>query len=763
MGGAVQHCAPVQRRPGQSSGRTARERQPRRALDDPAPAERAHRVVSRPVRRIGATYRVQIREIGLGGAVALVPYLSALGVETLYCSPIFTARRGSTHGYDVVDPLEVDPTLGGRAGLESLLDTLARAGMNLLVDTVPNHLAIDRENAYFERALREGPSSSSGALFDIDWGDAENKVVLTVLGTPLADAIASGDVAIARDGTAIVAGERAFPLRDRVAPASRRGPPGAVAQVLNDQHYRLAFWRLRTSELNYRRFFEVDELIALRQEDPVVYATTHALVLTLAGDPRVGGLRIDHVDGLTDPAGYLERLTDDLGESGSDRPAVLVEKILGEGEALPRWPIEGTTGYEFAHLSVGVFVDPDGASTLSEEYRVRTGDLRPFRARQRDAKRRALDELFPAQITRAAGPLATVIATLHPGSDVSRSTLERALGDLICALGVYRTYGIGAAPLDGRDAALIRSALDDVVSTSEREVGRAARIVAELLIEGVVPPSDEFADGRRRFEQLAGAVMAKGTEDTALFDSGTPLVGAEVGGRPDAPAVDPGAFHEAMRARLGGPSGLNATSTHDTKRSEEVRARLAVLTEIPSQWLLTIDRWHRAHERFLGSCGLTEEIYLYETIVGLAVPGFTHTPGFRRRVVSHMEKAAREAKRRTTWSDPDVAYESDLRTMVLSVLSPRNETFHRDLARTLGKIVDPARANALGMTLLKVACPGVPDVYQGTEAGIASLTDPDNRRPVPFAVLARTLRRVDPGRVDPGRVDPGRVDPGRVD
>jgi (1->4)-alpha-D-glucan 1-alpha-D-glucosylmutase len=273
------------------------------------------------------------------------------------------------------------------------------------------------------------------------------------------------------------------------------------------------------------------------------------------------------------------------------------------------------------------------------------------------------------------------------------------------------------------------------------EVGRCATLLAELLATGIDGDDGPFADARRRFQQLAVAVMAKGSEDTALFDPGVGLCGVEVGGCPDAPAVSPEEFHAAMDARRARPLGLNATSTHDTKRSEDVRARLAVLSEQPSAWLVVLDRWRRSHASVRGSCGTAEEIYLYETIVGVAEPGRATSAGFRRRITEHMVKAAREAKRRTSWADPDAAFEGDLRQFVAAVLSPQNAPFHRDLGHLLDRIVDPARASALAMTVLKVAVPGIPDIYQGTEGGVASLTDPDNRRPAPFGALARTLGR----------------------
>jgi (1->4)-alpha-D-glucan 1-alpha-D-glucosylmutase len=459
-------------------------------------------------------------------------------------------------------------------------------------------------------------------------------------------------------------------------------------------------------------------------------------------------LRVDHVDGLADPAGYLERLTSDLTATGGDRPSVLVEKILAATETMPRWPIEGTTGYEFARQVLGLFIDPDGFATLAEEYRVRTGDDRTFADRQWDAKHKVLSELFPAQLDRTTAPFTDALRTARPGSDVSRTDLEGALSGLICALPVYRTYGAGSGPMTKADASVVSAALDHVRSASDPEVTRAATLLAGLITGGVQPPSEAFADARRRFQQLAVAVMAKGSEDTALFDPGVPLAGVEVGGQPDAPAVGAGAFHHAMADRLRA-GGLNTTSTHDTKRSEEVRARLAVLTEFPSLWLLTLDRWRRMHARFAGSCDVAEEIYLYETIVGLASPGTAASPGFRRRIVDHTQKAAREAKRRTSWTDPDPAHERDLERLVTAVLSRGNVAFHRDLERTLGRIAEPARVNALGMTVVKVAAPGIPDIYQGTEGGAASLTDPDNRRPVPFDAYARMLSRSGPGAFDP--------------
>jgi (1->4)-alpha-D-glucan 1-alpha-D-glucosylmutase len=714
-------------------------------------------------RPIGATYRLQIRDVGFDGAVAVVPYLASLGIATLYTSPIFTARSGSTHGYDVIDPTVVDPALGGDAGLARLLAALEEAGMNLLVDIVPNHLALDPQSPLVAEMLTTGQRGPAGEVFDIDWEDGRGQIVLPVLGSPLVEAAAEGTVTIGAGDGVVEAGGTSWPLAHRADRASRvRGParrgratgPGAeVLAPLDAQHFRLAWWRLRTTALNYRRFFEVDDLIALRQEDSAVFARTHRGVVEVARDPRVGGVRVDHVDGLADPKTYLERLAAALGDD--DRPAVVVEKILGREELLPRWRTDGTTGYDFAALAVGLFVDPVGATVIARGYRERTGDPRNFAARRRDAKSAVLDDLFPAQLDRTARAFVDAIARERPGVDLVDADVRRAVAALIVHLDVYRTYGVGAEALRGADLAWITRALEGVctgagtpaeiaqraaVPGDPSELVRAASIVADLLRRGGDTAPGEVADARRRFEQLASAVMAKGGEDTALFAAGTPLVAAEVGADPDAPSTTVAEFHAAMVARAQRPGSLNATSTHDSKRSEDVRTRLAALSGAPDAWLVAVDRWHRRHRAARGSVLPEEEMYCYESIVGIAERGATTSPELRRRITRHLIKAAREAKVATSWSDPDTPHERDLAHFVRALLGPENTAFHRDLDRLLGRVEPIGRAYALALTVAKVAAPGVPDVYQGTEGGIASLTDPDNRRKVPFRALAREQR-----------------------
>ncbi|HUZ10301.1 MAG TPA: malto-oligosyltrehalose synthase [Acidimicrobiales bacterium] len=698
---------------------------------------------------LGSTYRLQLHGPGFTGACRLVGYLSDLGVQTLYVSPVLAAVGGSTHGYDVVDPDRLDPSLGTPQELEALLDELDRHGMRLLLDIVPNHMATEPANRRWWDVLRWGPASELSDHFDVDWGAREGRVLLPVLDVPLREVLSRGEFSVVREGgeDLLVRGTQRFPLDPTTLPPERE--PVEPSVLLARQHYELSYWRPGRSERNYRRFFDVDGLIGVRAEDPAVYRATHRLVLGLAADERVAGLRVDHVDGLADPAAYLTRLRHDLAARRATPARVLVEKILARGESLPGWSTEGTTGYEFADLAGGLFVDPAGASAMQELGREVTAEARPYAEVVLESRQAVLEQLFPGELDRLATLASSALEATEPGADIARSDLRRALGELTAHLAVYRSY------LDGRtvsraDRVRIDRACAGARVGLDHEGRRALYAVRAGMLGARAGPDGEVAspwlEVARRWQQLTGAVAAKGVEDTATYRFDGLLAAAEVGGDPATPAVGAEEFHRSMAARARRyPSSLNATSTHDAKRSEDVRARLSVLSEMPEEWSRLVGRWRRRHRRLIDGLGglpdAHDELFAYQTIVG----AWPLDPGagkgdLRRRVEAYVRKAAREAKRRTSWLEPDERYERALVDFVGLLLGRAREPFAGEVARLVARIGPAGASNSLALSVLKSIAPGVPDVYQGTELWDFSLVDPDNRRPVDFGARQRVLQ-----------------------
>lgn len=745
-----------------------------------------------------ATYRLQFREgMGFDRASAIVPYLARLGISHLYASPIFRAPAGSTHGYDVADHNEIDPALGGREGFERLGKALEAAGMGLLLDIVPNHMAASLENPWWLSVVEWGRDSPFAGHFDIDWRE---KLTLPILGKPPGEALQANELGLTLDrhagALALSASGQPLPLhpasyatvlagidqplaaailsaaseaaaasaallhermRGLLADAAARAGLQAaldalshdaafVAQVLERQPWRLVFWKDAPRHLSYRRFFEVTSLAGVRVEDPAVFDDVHRLTLELVRSGRVQGLRIDHVDGLADPKAYLERLRERVGPD----IYLVVEKILGAGERLPAgWPVAGTTGYEFAAAMPELFVDPQGLTALRAGHAALAG--RPFdlEAERREAKTLMATRNFEtelAALVRLAGRLGnTEAAPLPPDA------LKKALVGLITAFPVYRTYG-DREGLSGADAGLLEG-----VAAGARAAWGAAdpapldfvlRLLAGDAVAGLGAAAAEF---RSRFQQLTGPVTAKAVEDT-LFYRANPLIALnEVGGDPARPVGSVARFHAAMAQRLiHQPHGLLATATHDTKRGEDARARLYALSEAPDAWTAAVARWRAMHAPCVatlpgGPAPEPEtEWLLYQALAGLwpvhpALPDASALESLRARFLPYVEKALREAKRRTGWADPDSAYEAAVAAYAGRLLDPANRAFLEDFAATLAPFVRAGMLNSLAQTLLKLAAPGVPDIYGGTEGWDFSLVDPDNRRSVDFHLFSGLL------------------------
>ena len=640
-------------------------------------------------------YRLQLSsEFTLDDARRAAPYLCDLGVGDMYLSPILAARPGSTHGYDVCDPSRVNPELGGIEALERLSAELRRLGLGLLVDVVPNHQAADHRNPWWWDVLLRGRESAWAHAFDIEWDapGANGRLVLPLLGSSREDAVAGGDLRLVEeDGEARIA---YFDGRYPVAGTAG----GDLDAVLAAQHYRLEDWR--TGVPNYRRFFDIADLPAVAVEHDDVFAATHGEIVRLVQAGIVTGLRIDHIDGLRDPAEYLGRLRDATGGA-----YVVVEKILARDESLPAgWATVGTTGYEFLALAGGLFVDPDGFARMKAVHRRLTGQPTQFEDIAEAAKRAALEEML-------APDLARVVGTAPAG--VGRG----AVRDLTATLDVYRTY-IGDGDAGPADAARLQAA-------GERAGGNA-----EALAAAIARPSDELRPFVARWQQLTGPAAAKGVEDTALYVDAALLARNEPGCAPDWPCADAVELHARLAERAGGHP-LNATSTHDTKRSEDVRMRISALSELADDWEAAFARWHEGNaplrRRPDAAPDANEEWLLYQTLVG-AWPIDIH------RVRQFVLKALREAKVHTSWAAPDEAYEADVFAFAEAILD--SPEFTGDLAAFTDRCAAIGARNSLALLVLKLAAPGVPDIYWGNEDWDLSLVDPDNRRPIDFAARA---------------------------
>ena len=625
-----------------------------------------------------STYRLQVNPaFDLAMATSIVDYLARLGVGAVYTSPLLTATPGSTHGYDVVDPTVVSPALGGEPGRVSLMSAARRAGLGVVVDIVPNHMSTAAQNRWWWDVLRHGPASEYASYFDIDW--SRGPILLPVLGSS-----SLADVKVVDDR--LVYFEHEFPL----APGTG---DGSVEEVHERQHYRLVWWRRGNAELTYRRFFDITTLAAVRVEDPTVFEATHGEVLRWVRAGDVTGLRVDHPDGLADPGAYARRL-----RAAAPEAWLVVEKILAADESLPAsWPVDGTTGYDALREICGLFVDPAGESeltALAEE-----SDLHVVEERSRRLITRTS---LVAEMRRIAG-LADVPAD--------------AVAEIMIAFPVYRSYlpeGLDhwVAAVDGAKRA--RPDLAGHLDTIDRAV-RA-------------DPRGELAT---RIQQTSGMVVAKGVEDTAFY-RWTPFVALnEVGGAPDRFGVTPAEFHVRAAARAAGwPATMTALSTHDTKRAEDVRARLAVLSELPDEWARTVTRWSATH-------GIDEpslNLLAWQTVVGA-------WPISAQRLRDYLDKAAKEAKVRTSWVDHDEEFEAAVHAWPERVIGELGD----EIGAFVERIRDAGWSNSLGQKIVQLAGPGVPDVYQGTELFDLSLVDPDNRRPVDYGLRRELLARLEDG------------------
>ncbi len=725
---------------------------------------------------LAGAYRIQLHpEFTLADTTAIVDYLRALGVSHVYLSPVLRSRPGSTHGYDAVDPARVDPELGGEIGFTILQEATAAEQLGLLLDIVPNHMATEvPDNRWWTDILRHGPRSAFAPFFDIDWNPPDPRyrgtILLPVLGDHVGRVLEAGQLQLCHiDGKLwFLVGEKTFPVdpvswrelagdttddRDAII-ATVNADVDQLDALLRAQHYRLMYWRTGRDDLDYRRFFDVDELVGLRVERTDVFEAIHARIVDWSSRGLIAGVRVDHVDGLADPTGYVQRLRDALADQW-----LLVEKILeGDEELRPQWPVDGTTGYEFAADVVGLFVDPAGAATLTAlaaRYRFAERDAGgedTFADTVRVAKFDVLETVLRPEVDRLVASLLDVCAGHRRCRDFSRLALTHVVREILVALEVYRTY-VTEVPADEVDRTVIEATLDRVRTRHPDIDTELLDLVRDVWMAAPWCQDDAASVFRRRLQQISPPVMAKSVEDTAFYRDARLLALNEVGSNPAAFGVPVNRFHERNRHRHEAwPRGLLTLSTHDTKRSEDVRARLAVLSEVPDEWAAVVDGWFESNRALHGGDPVhpADEYFLYQTLVGAF-------PLDADRLRTAMRKSVREAKLRSNWIEPDEPYEAAVDAFITALFE--HDEFLAQVEAFVGRLLEPGRRNALAQKLLQLTSPGVPDLYQGQELWDLSLVDPDNRRTVDFEKRRTLLARVTGGDRVPARLrdpqDPG--------
>ncbi|MDB5105262.1 MAG: malto-oligosyltrehalose synthase [Fibrobacteres bacterium] len=797
-----------------------------------------------------STYRVQFtKDFGFAAARDIVPYLKDLGISDLYASPIFKAREGSTHGYDVVDHNAPNPQLGTTEEMESLSRELRERSMGWLQDIVPNHMAYHSDNRQLMDVLENGPQSQYINFFDIEWNhhdeSLKGKLLAPILGGFFGECLENGDITLEFNerGLFIRYFETQFPLRidsyaevlggnlgvlrkrmDRKHPDyvklmgvfyilknlperdgtgerddqirfiksmlwelyesnpvvrmfmdenvrtlnGSKGNPGSfkkLSTLLSQQYYRLAFWRVGVEEVNYRRFFAVNDLISLRVEDREVFDRVHHLPFRLLSSGIITGLRVDHIDGLYNPQQYLQRLRE-----GAPEAFVVVEKILAAGEPLkPNWPIQGTTGYEYLNAANALFCMSANADRMDAAYRNFTGIQTSCGTMANDDKRLLIEKDLYGGLENLVYQLKAIASRFTHATDFTLSGFRQALEEAFVHFPVYRTY-INEEGLDERDRQVIAWTMEKARASLPSHVHELNFIERMLLAQSVPEFGKEekknALEFSMRLQQFTSPLMAKGIEDTFLYVYNRLVSLNEVGGNPDIFGSTPEEFHAFNRQRLAAwPHSLSATATHDTKRGEDMRARINVISELPDEWEAKVAEWHALNKSFKHRRNAqfvpdrNDEYFLYQTLVGAwpmaegsdAGSRDRVTPEFRERVREYLVKAVREAKVHTVWLKPDREYEEGFLDFLDRLLGHHGagdpgggapSPFLASFLPFQRKAAFYGMFNGLSQALLKIASPGIPDFYQGDELWDLSMVDPDNRRPVDYAVRKSILQGI---------------------
>ncbi len=790
-----------------------------------------------------STYRLQFnRDFGFMEALDMVSYLEALGITSIYASPVFKATPESMHGYDITDPNSINPELGTPADLDDLINYSRGKGLGWIQDIVPNHVAYSCRNYFIADIMENGLNSRYFGFPDINWKHPyiKDKVLAPFLGRLFGEALEEGEITINYNshGFFIKYYEHEFPLKmesyynvlsfkiknlgmkignqhpdfikllgvlhilknlpsseqvgeryeqidivktmlwelyshnryikefvdnNLVEVNGMKGHPesfGFLHNLLSEQNFRLSFWKVASEEINYRRFFNINELMCIRTERPEVFGYTHELVLKMVRDKKFTGLRIDHIDGLYDPLEYLNRLNEKV-----QNVYTVVEKILENNEQIPgEWPVQGTTGYDFLNRVNGLFCVSENTQKFSKIYSDFIGYKLSYNKLLYEKKKMIIEKHLTGDIDNLAHLLKQVSARDRHGIDITLNGLRRTLVEIASLFPVYRTY-VNGSDISAADRKIMEKALRETKRRNPDLMPEIRYLEKFLLFEFFEYVSDEEKEGWvnfvMRFQQLTGPLMAKGFEDTTLYIYNRLISLNEVGGDPESFGVSIEEFHEFNKNRVSmTPHTINATSTHDTKRGEDIRCRINVLTEIPEIWAKKVKSWSRENRskktKVNGSLvpDKNDEYFLYQSIIGGLPFKTEHYGEFKTRLKEYIVKAVREAKVHTAWLEPDTEYENAFVDFIDKVLDfSHPDAFTSDILRFQTEVAFFGIINSLSQTLLKITSPGIPDFYQGTELWDLNFVDPDNRRHVDYKERNRLMDEIREGENKSGRKD----------
>ncbi len=781
-----------------------------------------------------ATYRIQFHsEFNFDAAKNIITYLADLGISDIYASPIFKARKGSTHGYDVVDPTQINPELGTPEQFATLISEIQNHYLGWVQDIVPNHMAYDSENTWLMDVLENATNSEASEYFDIEWEhpyeDFKGRVLTPMLGNFYGQCLENGEIQLQYDESGLSVNYYSLRLPVRIesyarfitqnlgqltrALGGRRhpdfvkllgilylvknapvGPKGKerydeiafvkgllwelytqnpevkefidnniklfngekgnsesfnlLDSLLNEQFYRLSFWKVGAEEINYRRFFTVNELISVKVQEVKVFHKTHTLISQLVEEGKVTGLRIDHIDGLYDPTEYLKRLRQKVGDV-----YINVEKILELKENLPSsWQIEGTSGYDFLNYVNGIFCRCESEEQFNEAYIKFTGIATPYEQLFIEKKQLIVEKNLAGDVDNLAQILKKIAGQSRQGIDFTMNGLKRTLSEVLTLFPVYRTY-VNGDGLSEEDRSYIKEVIEAARGRIPLLVNELNFIEKLLLLEWEEQLTEEQKVLRLHFvmrlQQLSGPLMAKGIEDTLFYVYNRLISLNEVGGYPGKFGLAIADFHEFnQKQSTAWPHKMNATATHDTKRGEDVRARLNVLSEIPEEWEKQVKTWSEINRSLKSNVrgkavpAPNDEYFFYQTLVGSYPFDESENASFVGRVKDYMLKSVREAKLHTAWLRPDSAYEDSFLAFVEKVLAPESSQFMQEFLPFQKWVANYGIFNSLSQTLLKYTAPGVPDTYQGTELWDLSMVDPDNRRPVDYSLRISILKDI---------------------
>ena len=688
-----------------------------------------------------STYRIQFhKEFTFKDFNQIIPYLKDLGIRTIYASPILEAVPGSTHGYDTINPHRINPEIGTLGELRAIAEKLKGLGIAWIQDIVPNHMAFDPGNAWLMDVLEKGQESEYAAFFDINWvGDKQEPVMVPFLGTSVEEAISSQQLTLVdtEKGIKLRYADTDWPVNAAVTSSNM-----PVLEAVDAQYYRLCSWKETNSKINYRRFFTVNSLICLNMQDEHVFKVYHEFIDELLKEDVFQGLRVDHIDGLYDPETYFARLREMAGED----IYIVVEKILEEGETVPyEWPVEGTTGYDFLAQVNNLFTNKKAKKEFTKFYESITGDDKTIERQIRQKKAGILSESMAGELENLyTFFLELELATEEELDRLKPGALKDAIGQLLICCPVYRFYG-SRLPLDHSYAWEMKEVFKEI--NVVKTLKDAVKLLKEVLLNKPKDGEEDYINRATQFYlrcmQLSGPLMAKGVEDTLMYTYNRFIGHNEVGDAPSAFGIGKKDFHQLMRQRSYSlPVSMNGTSTHDTKRGEDVRARLNVLTDLPEEWLAKVKEWIKLNTDLTGGLDPNDEYFIYQTITGsYPMPGMPND-NYSGRLQAYLEKSLREGKVNSNWSDPDMDYEQLVKDFIIAILDEQSE-FWKSFSAFYVKVADFGILNSLSQLMLKFSLPGMPDTHQGTELWDLSLVDPDNRRPVDYLLRDSMLKEIE--------------------